>query len=262
MDATHQKLRLKHYLALAEGTSPQSASEICVNATADPELFVFSELLHSPSISALQDGPAEKYYQFLRLFAYGTVADYATVSTRLPPLTEAHEAKLRLLTLLSLSRGRSRLPYDIIRTHLQLSDDSQAEAVVRDAVYAGLMRARIHQRLRFVEISYAAGRDVSLPSGIEEMEHILKEWTSRTSQIVEEIDARVAFISSQTRLAAEHKSSTSAKVEALRKSLSADDRGPLSNDQNPSDSLAFIERFASDSRFGTQRRHTRSRVNS
>lgn len=262
MDATNQKQRLKQYISRADGATPLEASEICVDATADPELFVFSELLQAPSIAALQGTPGEKYYQLLRLFAHGTIVDYASISAQLPSLSDAHQSKLRLLSLLSLARSRSQLPYDAIRNVLQLDDDSRVETVVRDAVYAGLVRARIHQQQRFVDISFAAGRDVPTPSGVEEMVRVLREWTVRTSKLVDEIDNKVAYIGAQTKLAAEHEASCAAKVKVLRDNIAKSETGfRLQHDQDSDHDFDFIDRIAPGSRHGGHRRHTWSRGN-
>lgn len=262
MDATNQKQRLKQYIARADGATPLEASEICVDATADPELFVFSELLHAPSIAALQGTPGEKYHRLVRLFAHGTIVDYNSIIAQLPPLSNAHQSKLRLLSLLSLSRSRSRLPYDVIHNVLQLDDESHVETVVRDAVYAGLIRARIHQRERFVDISFVAGRDVPTPFGIEEMVCVLREWTTRTSQLVDEIDKNVAYIGTQTKLAAEHEASCAAKLELLRGNISKNGSGVQARHDHDGDhDFDFIDRIASSARHSGHRRHTWSRVN-
>lgn len=262
MDATYQKQRLKQYVARADGATPVEASEICIEATADPELFVFSELLHAPAVAALHGTSAEKYHQLVRLFAHGTIVDYASISAQLPRLSEAHMSKLRLLSLLSLSRSRSRLPYDSIRKVLQLDDDPRVETVVRDAVYAGLIRARIHQQQRFVDISFTAGRDVPTPSGVEEMIHVLREWTVRTSQLVDEIDKKVAYIGTQTKLAAEHDALRANRLKLLRHDIAQRDSDPrLQHDRDGDHDLGFIERFVPGSRHVGHRRHTWSRKN-
>ncbi|PXF47801.1 COP9 signalosome complex subunit 7b [Gracilariopsis chorda] len=107
---------LVHYLSLARLASAESAAQICVEATEDPNLYVFSELLCLPCIQALHNnGSWDKFFQLLCLFAHGTVQDYHQNRAIFPPLSEAHMTKLRTLTLVSLAYGDSELQYAQLR---------------------------------------------------------------------------------------------------------------------------------------------------
>lgn len=90
------------------------------------------------------------------------------------------------------------------------------QQVVVDAVYAGLVRARINQRDEVIEISSTVGRDVRVEC-IPEMAASLRAWVQRSGALVEEIDEKMAFITNQTVLAAEHKRQAAAEAVAVRK---------------------------------------------
>lgn len=252
-----QNSPLAHYLSLAEDASLETATQICMDATADAQLFVFSEILNAPKIAELQNTSAEKYHRLLRLFAHGTVRDYRQNAGDLPPLSDAQRDKLRLLTLVSLAYGRSRLPYKEIRDNLDLEDDVLVECVLREAVDTGLIRGRMDQRDHSVEILSVVGRDVVAPEGARQMIDLLRSWVSRSSQLVDELDKKIGFISEQTSIASAQKSSAAARAENVRNKLGTERRqggarGRLIDVDELSGEDGFIKSRRQPSRRGTR----------
>lgn len=213
--------RLVHYLSAALSATPKTAPEICLQATADPRLHMFGELLSTPAIAALQSTPDAKYFNLLRLFAYGIVQDYESNPQIFPPLTDDHWRKLRALTLITLANGNNLLYYEHLREKLSLSRTRELEDVVIDAVYAGLIRARMNPFKGTVEISAAVGRDVIAPGGIAAMTSILTSWVNRSSQLVAEIDDKINYIASHTLQAKEHKARAIANAKAVKRDVVA-----------------------------------------
>lgn len=213
--------RLAYYLSAANTASEKAAAEICEQATSDPALHVFSELLQTRSISALQTTAQRKYYDLLRLFAYGTVDDYQSNPHAFPPITEKHWKKLRMLTLVSLAKRQNLLAYALLMEKLSLTTVRQVEDVVLDAIYAGLVRARMDQRAAIVEIMSATGRDVQTPAGVSEMIDVLKTWVVRSDQLVSAIDDKINYITAQTKLASEQKAAAAANVARVKKEVVA-----------------------------------------
>ena len=85
MDVTQQKSlnALESFVLLSKSaTSPRAAADLITQATSAPNTYVFAELLQTPNIAALKDGPSEfaPYYTLLQIFAWGTWADYACIS--------------------------------------------------------------------------------------------------------------------------------------------------------------------------------------
>lgn len=214
--------RLIHYLSATRGADSKAATDVCVEATADPGLYEFGELLSAPPIAALKGTNDHKYYELLRLFAHGTLDDYRAATQSFPPFSEAHWKKLRTLTLVSLANGNNVLQYDVLRQRLALDTVREVEDVVLDAVYTGLVRAKMNQREGRVEIISAVGRDVVMPEGVSEMITMLKGWVQRSTQLVEEIDDKINYIASHTATVAKLKAETTANKEAARKMLLAD----------------------------------------
>lgn len=78
MDQSRALNALEPYLALAKSaTSPRAASDLIAQATANPNTYIFAELLNQPNIQSLAGN--EQYggaYEVLKLFAWGTWKDY------------------------------------------------------------------------------------------------------------------------------------------------------------------------------------------
>lgn len=215
--------RMIHYLSRSRLASPDMAAQLCMQATEDPNMYVFGELLSVPSIKALEKNPEkQKYYQLLRLFAYGTLQDYQQSRNLFPPLSETQLRKLRALTLVSLAHGHNELRYEQLHSALAVQSTRAIEDVVIDAVYAGLVRARMNQQAGTVEITAAEGRDVVIPAGIESMVNSLKQCLSRTNQLSIEIDSKIDFIATNTNMARENKEKAAAELDAVRSQLKAE----------------------------------------
>lgn len=214
--------RLIYYLSAARGASAKTATEICVQATADPVLHEFGELLASPSIAALSGTAEHKYHDLLRLFAHGTVDDYRASPSSFPPFSDGHWKKLRVLTVVSLANGNNIIEYALLQQKLAVETVRQVEDVVLDAIYSGLLRARMDQRAAQVEIVSAVGRDVFAPQGVSDMISTLKAWVQRSTQLVEEIDDKINYIASHTALVKKQKAQAAASAEATRKQVWVD----------------------------------------
>lgn len=144
---------LAGFLALAKSARKGAAASLIADATAAPGVFAFGELLDMPSIkearpllpplrarvclscshalarrpSQLEGTELSPSLALLRVFAYGTVADYngetrrslasarrsltrpalAAASSSLPPLSPAQALKLKQLTVASLAENSS-----------------------------------------------------------------------------------------------------------------------------------------------------------
>jgi COP9 signalosome complex subunit 7 len=137
----------------------------------------------------LADGPHARAFALLRLFAYGELSDWIASPDSFPPLRPAHVAKLRHLTLLRLCSSARIVPYATLleALHLDVQAPSGAstpvaqpvralEDCIIDAVYAGILGARLDQRAARVEVQGCLGRDVGGPEEVLQLEQGLAEW--------------------------------------------------------------------------------------
>ncbi|CAN8071052.1 unnamed protein product [Agarophyton chilense] len=224
---------LLHYLSQARLASPAAAAQLCVDATEDANLYVFSELLAQRSIQSLAwDQTYAKYVQLLRLFAYGTLEQYQRTQHMYPRLSERQLNKLRTLTLVSLAAGRSELSYHQLRHALAVHSTRQLEDVVIDAVYAGLLRARMNQHAATVHISAVEGRDVHVVHGIEPMVRCLNNFLERCARLDDTIDDKMQLIATHTMRAKQHKLRADAQLDAVRSAVRAADANNSNSNNN------------------------------
>lgn len=74
---------LESYILLSkDAKAPRAAADLILRATADPNTYVFAELLHMPNIDALKSsGEYSGHYKLLQIFSWGTWQDYKSTRT-------------------------------------------------------------------------------------------------------------------------------------------------------------------------------------
>jgi COP9 signalosome complex subunit 7 len=150
---------------------------------------------HSLQLASSEQHKQE--YRLLELFAYGDLIQYrASAPGTYPTLTPNHLNKLRQLTLVSLASRSRVLSYMTLFRDLDLQDGAEVgsssskattsnlsardiralEDVIIEAIYSGILSARLDQRKQRVEVESVMGRDVTSSQDIEKMSNILQEW--------------------------------------------------------------------------------------
>jgi COP9 signalosome complex subunit 7 len=113
-------------------------------------------------------------------------------------LTPPQQHKLTLLTLLSLASEPHPLTYDYLTSSLSLTSPSALEALITEAIYNGLITARLSPTSSPPTVhitSVAPLRDLR-PNSLPEVLKVLQVWGSRCSGVVGEIEAQIAGIRS------------------------------------------------------------------
>jgi len=167
---------LEQYLILANGARGRAAVALVQQAISNPHLFHFGELIDHENIAAL-DGSAETkgWLDLLKIFAFGTYAEYKANSANLPPLDDAQALKLKQLTVVSLACDSKVIPYDVLLTALELKDTRTLEDCIIEGMYAGLFGGKLDQKTKEFHVTETAGRD-SKPGELSEMISVLKAW--------------------------------------------------------------------------------------
>eukprot|EP01065_Artemidia_motanka_P009496 TRINITY_DN14863_c0_g1_i1.p1 TRINITY_DN14863_c0_g1~~TRINITY_DN14863_c0_g1_i1.p1 ORF type:complete len:264 (+),score=81.59 TRINITY_DN14863_c0_g1_i1:62-853(+) len=152
---------LSHYCALARGQRGRAVRAIVSEALTDPRVFVFGELLDVPSVADLACcAEGAQTLELLRVFAYGSLADYQAAQSQLPELNPLQLHKLKQLTLVALAAESRVLGYDDLLAALSIADVRELEDVVIDAITNDLLNAKLDQGKRQVEVLDVIGRDV------------------------------------------------------------------------------------------------------
>ncbi|WVF73015.1 hypothetical protein IAT40_007833 [Kwoniella sp. CBS 6097] len=186
--------RLEPFLLLARSTKGAAAAKIIVDATAAPGVYVFSELLDLPNIQELANDPTyESHHGLLRLFAFGTLADYETNSSSYPSLLPAHILKLKQLTLVSLALQHRSLTYDQLLTSLKLESIRQLEDLIIDVIYAGLLGGKMHHNEKVLHIDWVAGRDLA-EQELVNVQQSLQNWCITAESLLSALDQQIDHV--------------------------------------------------------------------
>ncbi|KAK9703474.1 hypothetical protein K7432_010705 [Basidiobolus ranarum] len=185
---------LEAYLLLAKSAKGAACVQLIKEVLAAPNVYVFSEVLKMPNVSALSEQPeTAQYFSLLKLFSYGTYKDYKEHASNLPELTEPQLKKLKLLSLVSLAGEKHVLDYNDLIHYLDIGNVRELEDLIIDAIYKGLIKAKLDQQKKQVEIEYTMGRDLR-PGQLDQMLEILTSWSSSSSDILRSIDDKIAQI--------------------------------------------------------------------
>ncbi|CAG8040654.1 unnamed protein product [Penicillium salamii] len=225
MDQTHTRAieALQPFIHLAQSnsaSSPRFIANLITNVTSSPQTYVFAELLEVPAVQALRSPENSQefggYLLLLEIFAYGTWSEYQG----LPNLSPEQTLKLRLLSLLTLSTKIKPLTYSTLMDALTIPTKAELESLVTTAIYSSLIKARLSPSSNPPSVNVTAVaplRDV-LPESIPLMIASLKEWDSRCSEVVADLEAEIARIKSNAADRAVKKQATQGALEeALKK---------------------------------------------
>lgn len=221
--------KLEHYLALAASATGAGAADLCLRATADPNLHVFGELLSLPNIAALAgDAETAPHHALLRLFAYGTYGTYQSNPALYPALSEQHITKLRALSLVTLAAGHASLPYSSALTELALPTPQTLEQFVLDSIHPALLSVRLDQRAQTLFIVSTAPRDVDTSSGASHVGSLIRTltaWKESCDALLGAIDAKIEYVGAETAKKAALNSSREEHQRQVRDAVVAGETG-------------------------------------
>ena len=124
-------------------------------------------------------------------------------------LNETQIEKLRHLTLISLGSQSRNLSYDLLMKQfgldggeevsdlmpstsqqstvrkIQIQAMRKLEDIIIDAIYAGIITARLDQTRQRVEVESVLGRDVRGEEGIQMLSNALHDWQDQTVKILQ-----------------------------------------------------------------------------
>lgn len=238
--STQSLARLEPYILLAKSAKSAAAAKLITEATSAPGCYVFSELLDFDGIQALAN--QEEYvksFRLLQLFAYGTFIQYLNAAPgTYPSLNEAQEEKLRHLTLISLGSKNRNLSYSLLLEQFGLSSPTEQsksipsssdltvqlqqihsstmrklEDLIIDAIYAGIISARLDQSRQRVEVENVMGRDVQVEE-VSNLSSALHDWQEQTLNILHSLSERITEARQHDQDKAKDRSESESKIES------------------------------------------------
>lgn len=203
MDAGNYSLRsLEPYLLMSKSAKGAAATKLIADATSAAGTFMFAELLDMPNIQELAGNEQHaSWLELLKVFSYQTWADYKQ-STTLPPLNPAQSTKLKQLSIVSLAEQRRIISYSDLLKYLDITSVRQLEDLIIDAMYQDVLKGKLDQKEACLEIEYTIGRDLEPATGLELLLGKLRDWSDRTSSVIQALDTQIQEIANDEKVAA------------------------------------------------------------
>ncbi|KAK9722099.1 hypothetical protein K7432_002946 [Basidiobolus ranarum] len=210
---------LESYLLLAKSAKGAACAQLIKELLAAPNTFVFSEVLRMPNVTELKNQPEyASYFSLLELFSYGTYQDYKERASSLPELTQPQIRKLKSLSIVTLASEKHVLEYSNLLHYLDISNVRELEDLMIDAMYKGLIKAKLDQKKSQVEIEYTIGRDLR-PGQLDQMLKRLNSWSSTSLNILNTIDEKIEQIKETSNNALQAREEHEKKVEHITSEL-------------------------------------------
>merc|ERR1711894_587531 len=153
---------LERFRIMSKSQKGQALVAMLRQALASPHIFVYGEILALPNIAEMKEGPNSALYELLTVFAYGRLEDYEANSAKFGPIDQAAYRKLQCLTLVSLANESKCISYDLLFSQLKVNNVRELEDLIIDAIYHGLIKAKMEQKRRVLLVQTAVSRDIQV----------------------------------------------------------------------------------------------------
>ncbi|KAF6022206.1 COPS7B [Bugula neritina] len=126
--------------------------------------------------------------------------------------------KLRHLSIVSLAAKCKQIPYSLLLKELDMPNVRELEDLIIEAIYAGLIKARMDQNEQKLEVYYAMGRDVEM-SKLPELLGILEQWTGKCEESLSDIQAQLLDAQQKKSAHMKLKNQTDTEIINIKKTL-------------------------------------------
>ena len=215
--------KLEHFLAVGKSVeSSAAAMELIRTATAEPGMLAFQELSELPAVRSLEkseDPECRAMFALLLTFAYGTWSSFQSSRSQLPPITPAHQLKLKQLSVITLAEQTKVLPYARLMSELELSDVRELEDfIINHCIYTGALSGKLDQKQRVLEVESAVGRDVH-PDKLGEIVSCLEGWLQISDDLLTSIQSQLDWANRTSLARQEQKNKVTRRIEEVKKNL-------------------------------------------
>ncbi|KAH8550596.1 hypothetical protein BGW37DRAFT_497580 [Umbelopsis sp. PMI_123] len=215
--STHQ--RLEPFLILSKSVKGPANIKLIQDVLAAPGVYVFAELLECPNMMEASILPEViPYYTLLKIFSYGTYRDYVEHATELPSLNEQQTTKLKHLSIVSMSEESRTISYDKLMGYLDIADVRKLEDLIIGAFYEDVMKGKMDQKRKQLEVEYTMGRDLR-PGQRSDVIRILHEWSQNTENILTSLDQKLQSIHETAAEEKRRREQYDREIERLKKEI-------------------------------------------
>lgn len=215
--------KVEQLVLLAKGLRGLALANLIEKATAEAGVYTFGELLSMPNVVELErGGDHASAVALLRLFAYGTWADYTSSPSSFPAsLSDPQQRKLKALTIASLASSRRTLPYNDLMKLVDIETVRELEdLIISDCMYAGCLRGKLDQRNRCLHVEDALARDVPL-EGMAQVIESLERWLENAEGVTVGVDAQVKWAEDAVAAAEKRRTQREKEIETEKEGVRA-----------------------------------------
>ncbi|CAG8539389.1 5278_t:CDS:2, partial [Funneliformis caledonium] len=144
-------------------------------------------------------------------------------ASTLPPLDAIQLNKLKHLSIVSLSEESRTIPYDILLQYLDIPNVRELEDLIIEAVYQDVIKGKLDQKRKQLEIEYTMGRDLR-PGQIDQMLEVLSVWSQTSEEILKVIDAKITQVRDTAVENKKQREDYEKEVERLRKEVKSNSK--------------------------------------
>eukprot|EP01132_Coremiostelium_polycephalum_P011222 gene11222-13748_t len=233
-DVLTEGTALKQFVILSKSGKGRACVAVVEQALNHPTIYVFGELLDMPNIQQLQQTEFKQYYDLLYIFAYGTYNEYKNKKDSLPALTPQMTTKLRQLTIVHLSATSKVIPYLVLQKELDISNVRELEDLIIDSIYQNIIRGKLDQKNKHLEIEFAIGRDVP-PSYLNHMISVLDNWNKTSEDLLNNISALMQYTEKTHEQNRQKRDEFEKQLEIAKSHIKPEDSTPIYDSQEYND---------------------------
>lgn len=203
---------LQQFVLLAQSAKGAACAALIRQVLSHPKIFVFGELLATANVQELAGTQHVLALSLLNTFAYGTWADLdpAIRATLEPPMA----LKLKQLTVVSMCASANVIAYDVLQRAVDIMTVRELEDLLISLMYLGLLRAKLDQRCKQIEVSHAIGRDVH-PNELEQMAAKLKTWHESTVSLMDCLETQAKAYQAEKEVGTQRQKDLAKRIEAV-----------------------------------------------
>eukprot|EP00026_Physarum_polycephalum_P007940 Phypoly_transcript_08012.p1 GENE.Phypoly_transcript_08012~~Phypoly_transcript_08012.p1 ORF type:complete len:284 (+),score=33.51 Phypoly_transcript_08012:62-853(+) len=209
---------LQPFLLIAKSAKGKGCTAVIDQVLQAPGIFVFGELLDMPNVKQLEGTENKGHLELLKIFAYGTYPTYKENATTLPPLSPQMATKLRQLTIVSLAADSKVIPYTVLLQQLSIPNVRELEDLIIECIYQGVIRGKLDQKQKQLEIDFAIGRDIR-PGQLLQMMNVLAAWATRSDAVLDSITHKVAYTAQAHEQSRKERADFDQRLEALKATI-------------------------------------------
>lgn len=221
---------IERFRIMSKGLKGQALVAMIKQALSSPSIHVFGEILSLPNVKDLKNHPQyAPVYNALALFAYDTLSNYQHPAIH-PELDACAYRKLQLLTIVALANQQKVIKYDKLFEEVKVSNVRELEDLIIDAIYSGLIKAKMDQKARVLQVHSAVSRDIR-PEDLPHMEQVLRNWSINCQSVLSSLELQVEKTRMNLVRTYQHKVNLENEIIHTNQAIMQDEQQKIRNDQ-------------------------------